>query len=153
MNDNQIQKLRGYYDSLSTWSQVLDEASLNRINRLQFCTVVDKLHSLEKDFPGVIPSFTNSFRDVDFIKPNTSDSWPNASDGYIFILRSYLAVALGKLENLLDTTEKTPVTEVREFLFVKNFKIRAILERDYQEIQRAYIARCWKSIIILAGAR
>jgi hypothetical protein len=34
---------------------------------------------------------------------------------------------------------------------VKDPKLRKILERDYQEIQRAYNAKCWKSVIIVSG--
>lgn len=29
--------------------------------------------------------------------------------------------------------------------------MRGVLERDYSEIQKAYIAQCWKSVIILSG--
>jgi hypothetical protein len=143
MTDNQIRKLRGYYHSLSNQSRVLNEAHLIRdfkIDRQQFRILADELHALEMDFPGVLPLF----RDEDSIQPS-------AINCSLFPIQSYLAVALGKLQSLLDTRENTPVTQVREFLFVKDLKIRAILERDYQEIQRAFIAGCWKSVIIVAG--
>jgi len=45
-----------------------------------------------------------------------------------------------------------PVTETREFKFIANGNLQAILERDYAEIQRAYISECWKSVIILSGS-
>jgi len=38
---------------------------------------------------------------------------------------------------------------MREFSFVGNPDIQEVIERDYSEIQRRYIARRWKSIIIL----
>jgi hypothetical protein len=38
-----------------------------------------------------------------------------------------------------------------EFTFIADSNLRAVLERDYQEIQRAFAARCWKSVIILSG--
>src|SRR5207245_1725597 len=44
-----------------------------------------------------------------------------------------------------------PVTQHRDFTFVKDTGLRSILERDYDEIQRAYVAKCWKSVIILSG--
>ena len=47
--------------------------------------------------------------------------------------------------------ESTPVTQPREFAFIGNHELRKILERDYQEIQQAFIAHCWKSVIILSG--
>ena len=45
----------------------------------------------------------------------------------------------------------TPVTEKRLFGFITDSSLREIIERDYSEIQRAYIAQCWKSVIILSG--
>jgi hypothetical protein len=42
-------------------------------------------------------------------------------------------------------------TQTREFAFIANPELRMILERDYKEIQRAFIAQCWKSVIILSG--
>ena len=39
----------------------------------------------------------------------------------------------------------------KEFSFIKDLKLQRILERDYSEIQRAYAARCWKSVIILSS--
>ena len=47
--------------------------------------------------------------------------------------------------------ENTPVTQTREFAFIANPELRKILERDYKEVQRAFIAQCWKSVIILSG--
>lgn len=45
----------------------------------------------------------------------------------------------------------SPVTEKREFPFIADSQLRTIVERDYQEIQKAFIAECWKSVIILCG--
>jgi hypothetical protein len=62
-----------------------------------------------------------------------------------------LAAAVSRLKTALEAPESRPVTETREFTCVSDAALRRILERDYQEIQRAYIATCWKSVIILAG--
>jgi len=43
------------------------------------------------------------------------------------------------------------VTQTKEFTFVEDPEVRKILERDYIEIQRAFIAHCWKSVILLSG--
>ena len=37
--------------------------------------------------------------------------------------------------------QDAPVTQRRDFVFVKNGEPRRILERDYEEIQRAYVAK------------
>jgi len=66
-------------------------------------------------------------------------------------MRQYLGMAIGKLKAAAEEVESTPITERRDFSFVKDAKLRAVLERDYDEIQRAYIGKCWKSVIILSG--
>ena len=60
------------------------------------------------------------------------------------------------MDSILDFDAKlylgdTPVTEKREFAFINDLNLRDIVERDYSEIQKAYISHCWKSVIILSG--
>jgi hypothetical protein len=38
-----------------------------------------------------------------------------------------------------------------DFSFIKDGDLKKCLERDYSEIQRAFVSRCWKSVIILSG--
>jgi hypothetical protein len=47
----------------------------------------------------------------------------------------------------------TTVTEdaTRTFAFIRDQRIRELVDRDYSEILRANSARCWKSVIILSG--
>lgn len=69
-------------------------------------------------------------------------------------LQAFVASIIGALEAMLeeeDETQANPVVQVREFPYVQDPDLRKILKRDYQEIQRAYVANCWKSVIILAG--
>jgi hypothetical protein len=66
-------------------------------------------------------------------------------------LLAIVSVVLGRLRAALEEDANTPVTEVKEFKFVRDSALRTILQRDYLEIQRAYVAQCWKSVIILAG--
>ena len=60
-------------------------------------------------------------------------------------------MVLGRLKVLIEEHLDTPVTEARQFAFINEANIRRIIERDYDEIQRAYISKCWKSVIILCG--
>lgn len=66
-------------------------------------------------------------------------------------VRSFLAAVIGRIEAALDSPDTGPVTEHRVFPFVSDGQLRRIVERDYEELQRAYIAGCWKSTIILSG--
>jgi hypothetical protein len=63
-----------------------------------------------------------------------------------------LATALGNLRAASEEAESTPVTERCAFPFMKDPKLRSILERDYGEIQRAHVTKRWKSVIILCGS-
>jgi hypothetical protein len=96
------------------------------------------VQGLKAEFPDLVPPFdlrtAHSHEEFYKIEP----------------VRAYLATIVGGLEAELATDEG-PVTETRSFPFVKDSRIRAIVERDYIEIQRAFIAQCWKSTIILAG--
>lgn len=66
-------------------------------------------------------------------------------------VRVYLSRAIGAIKAEMDSSETTPITEERDFSFISDINIRDIIVRDYQEIQRAFIACCWKSVIILSG--
>jgi len=66
-------------------------------------------------------------------------------------LRSYLSRVIGRLQIESEEPADTPVTERREFAFIRSRDLRRIVERDYAEAQRAFIAECWKSTIVLAG--
>lgn len=65
-------------------------------------------------------------------------------------LLAHLATVLGILEVQL-ADEPSPVVESRLFSFVRESKLREIVERDYVELQRAFVSQCWKSVIILSG--
>ena len=39
----------------------------------------------------------------------------------------------------------------REFTFIREQRLRELVERDYREVDRANSTRCWKSVIILSG--
>jgi hypothetical protein len=60
-------------------------------------------------------------------------------------------MAIGRLQIAIEQPSETPVTEKREFTFINDNDLRAIIERDYSEIQKAYVSGCWKSVLILCG--
>ena len=102
-----------------------------------------------------IDKFKNQFPDLLF--PFNLDSFFYFKDGYGKKqyrkdgILGYLSTAISELEAQVSTTEPTPFFEKKDFSFVKNVKIREILERDYLEIGGAFVSRCWKSAIILSG--
>jgi hypothetical protein len=155
MTETELKKLRSYYHSLLEQQRILDGAAATRqpITRRQVGVLADELQHLEADFPELVPRFR---RDAFLQRPASSFTQHGHTTHFEELydneaLRSYLGRAISRLKIASETTESTPVTETREFSFVGNAKLRRILERDYRELQRAYIADCWKSVIILAG--
>ena len=102
--------------------------------------IADEFQSIETNFPKLLPPFSKD----SFHMTNNTYSTP--------ALISYLGMSIGRLEVSIDTQENTPVTETRDFSYVHNPDLRKVLERDYTEIQRAYLTQCWKSVIILSGS-
>ncbi|MBU0650050.1 hypothetical protein KJ605_00085 [Patescibacteria group bacterium] len=66
-------------------------------------------------------------------------------------IKAHMGRNLARVRSQLDTSEESPVLELRSFHFIQDANIRDILERDYKEIQRGVIAGNWKSVIILSG--
>ncbi len=146
MNEEQLKKLRGYYHSLLGQQRVWDDsAQRGVVPAAEVQMLEDELRRINSDFPSLVPQFD---RRVVF-----SHNGAHVEPLYgVAPIRSFIATAVARLKVEIDIPEGGPVTEHREFSFIKNTELRAILERDYSEIQRAYIAKCWKSVIILSGS-
>ncbi len=139
MNSERLKKLRLIYHSLLEQQQWLNKLSGgNYIERVGILPLLDEFAELNREFPDLVPVF------------NIDDY--GKGDRYNFIgIRSYLGSAIGRLRIAVEETTDNPVTEKRQFNFISNPELKVIIERDYSEAQRAYIAGCWKSVIILCG--
>jgi len=111
---------------------------------------VDRLEEvvkrIEAEFPGVLPPFEKRKH---FAYDTDSGPYYNVAS-----VRAYLAEGQAAIETELADAEapgESAVTEHEEFLFVKDAPVREILKRDYQEVQRGFIAANWKSVLILSG--
>ncbi len=145
MANENLRKLELYQHSLLGLQHLLEEERPKGIiDATVVRTLEQEVSRINADFPALLPPF----RDYDFYSHEGSSRRPLYRISGIL---SYLAVALARVRTSIEPTESAPVTQVREFLFVKDAQLREVLERDYSEIQRAYIARCWKSVIILSG--
>lgn len=110
-------------------------------------TLAHVIMRIETDFPGLAPPFAQH----DYFShdaPEIRESYYKAPG-----VRAYLLTVIPLLEAALDddADEPLPVTEHREFKFISDAKLRAVVERDYAELQRAFVSTCYKSTIILAG--
>lgn len=145
MQDNQ-RKLRGYFHSLQDLLSVFGEAATKdkNIDSSPVQVLFSEITRIESEFPGLLPP----------IKDYDLGAYSSAGGGTYYkisAIRSYLMLAIGRLRVEIDDTEGFPVTEKRDFTFVHEVDLRKVIERDYLEIQRAFISKCWKSVIILSG--
>lgn len=140
MNADEHKKLRYYYQSLLEQKRFLDTLKGgNNIRTGAVLPLFEEFRLLKQDFPNLVPFSTDY--DTDDV---------NKTLDYIAI-RGCLAMVLGRLDVEINQSTNIPVTEKRQFSFVGNPKLKAIIERDYEEIQKAFIANCWKSVLILCG--
>lgn len=135
-----MKKLRAYYHSLSrqerflntlTGGLLVDPAALRPLFR--------EITLLKEEFPDLVPFDLKKYRLQAGTKVN------------IIAVTGVLSMVLGRLQTALEESTSVPVTEKREFGFISNSDLKTIIERDYEEIQRSFIAGCWKSVIILCG--
>lgn len=145
MTDQELKKLRRYYHSLRGIQRSIDNLVEHRwsaINRTDLVILTDEVNRLNIDFPESVPLFNPDI----YCSKATSGSY------YVSGIQSYLSMAVGILHSMIEVVDITPITESREFSFVNDFHLRKTLERDYAEMQRAFISKCWKSVIILSGS-
>lgn len=154
MEADKLKKLRQFYHSLVGQQRIFDSLSnnpsnnflkLNRVEGKSILPLESEFNQLSHEFTEIIPPFDKGKY---YSKLNVE------APGVYYDLtgiRTYLAMAIGRLQIEIDETSDTPVTEKRQFSFISDSDLRRIIERDYSEIQRSYIAECWKSVIILCG--
>jgi len=138
------EKLKGYYDSLLGQREIFSDLIRQKqavVSTPAFNGFAGEVQRATADFPELIPPL-----DVNaFGKSNTHRFYE------LVPILTYLSACIGRLKAALEETQNTSVTERLEFIFVKDPGLREIIERDYVEIQRAYISECWKSVVIVAG--
>jgi hypothetical protein len=84
------------------------------------------------------------------IEERLSSNYHQKTKQQLLISSGLLLAALEGYKQHIEG-ESVPVTETREFAFITSPELRKILERDYEEIQKAFVTRCLKSVIILCG--
>lgn len=140
MNIDQQKKLLSHYRSLLEQKQFLDKLKGgSRILGKQIRPLLLEFELIRKDFPDLVPF------DVGY------DMLEDDQYADFIAVRGYLSMVIGRLEVAVAQPINIPVTEKRQFSFISNADLKAIIERDYEEIQRAFISNCWKSVIILCG--
>jgi hypothetical protein len=135
-------KFRGYYNSLIRQERVLEGIKGPQISRATFEVIENVFFQLSALVQYLLPPLNRHTFDV----TGSGALYDRAG------VQAWVATAIGIAESVLeDAGENDPVTERLDFSFIRDKSLRSIVERDFIEAQRVYIADCWKSVIILSG--
>lgn len=113
-----------------------------------FDLLAAEARAVEEAFPGLLPPFDPGY---------FRGQWQEPFKLYdVKRIRHWLSLALARLQAAAQSATTDPVAlEPAEtplnFSFVGAPGIRAILERDFAEIERGLANSAWKSVIILCG--
>ena len=151
MNEDQLKRLRGLYHSIYGQQQLLMNMKLSGpVENCPKSTVLSLLEDFKQvnlEFPELIESFKDgAYSGFQYGPPGAQQKYYNLPG-----VLAYASAVLGRMKVLIPQSSSTPVTESLHFSFIKDSNIMEIVDRDYNEIQRAYISECWKSVIILCG--
>lgn len=140
MDDGRRSKLRQYR---SAFRQLLDEyEGQGSVVGGNLETLAQEIRRTDEDFPGLLPLF----REDDF-----RGRWAREFGRYETArIKSWLSMAVARLDEAIESDAGALLVPC-DFSMVRNGDIRRILERDFDEIRRAFAAQCWKSVIVLAG--
>jgi hypothetical protein len=132
-------KVRGFYNSLVRQQRILEGLTGEQISSGTFDVI-------EQVFYNINPL-------IEFALPPLNRHSLSAGISFDRVgVLMWLAGATAIIESVQgDAAETNPVTEHLDFSFIAKAALRSIVERDFIEAQRAYIADCWKSVIILSG--
>jgi hypothetical protein len=145
MEKDRLDRLRLFYHSLLEQQQSLKvlDAKMLYIDADSLTPLINELLEVTKEFPDILPPFDPGEYKVEMARGELS---------YKFVaIKTHTAMVIGRIKIAIEQPTDTPVTEKRTFAFISDSSLRKIIERDYSEIQRAFIAQCWKSVLILSG--
>jgi hypothetical protein len=145
MTADELTKARAFRLGLEGNAKVYAQITTEWMAEAPFRLFWEEIQRIKATFPDLLPAADR----------NTFILRAASAGGYLYsvvAVKSYVEMAVGRLRaRIEEQSENTPITERREFNFVSNPKLRTILERDYDELQRAFVAKCWKAVIILSG--
>jgi len=141
--------LRAYYYALADHTSALKYEG-NYVAQADIQGLVTEIERLHQDFPGAFPPFNPTVYSSTvkrlLRKPKTTRCFK------VYELLSHAGSLVYRIKAYLDDGASQPVTQARLFPFIRDAEVRRIVERDYSEIERAFVAQCWKSVIVLSGS-
>src|SRR4030066_480684 len=127
-------KIRRHYNSLIGLARVFDDTTPKSESIAS--SLVREYERFMDDANKDLPDVLSPFNKDDFL------AWEDEGKGWYESagIKAHMQRNLGILKTMVDDFSQTPVTEKKSFHFIDDAKLREILERDYQEIQKGIIA-------------
>jgi hypothetical protein len=147
MTQEDLRRLRSYYHALLGHERTLAAIPSTNVTEVVdeglYRVIETEVQEINTAFPGILPPF----RHENFFSHDVGrGKWYR-----LHALRVYVGAAAGRLKGAIEDTDSAPVTQQRAFAYVNDAAVRTIIIRDYDELQRAYVAKCWKAVILLCG--
>jgi hypothetical protein len=127
--------LSGFYNDFMKAGGTILEGPVREVDK--------EVQKFIKLYPGLLPEFSTHTYFEEY--------WEHFSYYNAKAISNYLSDALTRLNIAIENPSSVLITQPKRFVFISDKKLRKILERDYLEIQRAYLAQCWKAVVILCG--
>lgn len=140
-----LTKLRQYHYSINGLLKVFEQCEYPNIDHYPVDLLKQEIDEVLISFPNIVPPFDPQ-KYFSHRYDDENKSYYNCAG-----IKAYISAVSGRLKVAIDDPQIQPATEKRDFKFIANHELRKIIERDFSEIQRANIATCWKSVIILCG--
>jgi hypothetical protein len=146
MTEEEFRRLQGYYYAMQQVLSSIPSTNVTEVvDKGSYDIIKMEVEQIETAFPGILPPFNeeNFFAHVGH---RGHSAWYR-----LHALRLYVGAAVGRLKGATEVFDTAPVTQKRNFAYINDAEVRAIIMRDYDELQRAYVTNCWKSVIIVCG--
>ena len=141
MTEDDLSSLRVHFQVLTEVREEIRTRNLHTRGYIESGPVEiakEELANLSQIAPDICPPF-------DYLGNRISDGYNSTS---------FLAYLGGVLARLSPIIEKAQISSIprRNFNYILKNEYREIIERDFEEAQKALRSGCWKATIILAGS-
>ena len=138
------EKLNQYASALVGLKELISDSGQRYSNTLN-PPIVEEYKRLIDGATTDLPDLLVAFNEADYRLSNNREYY-QADAINLHVIRN-----LGIVKAKLTTASTTPVLVSKDFGFTQNATLRAILVRDYDEIQKSMISGAYKAAIILSG--
>lgn len=129
--------------AVTAWRRNYLKDEAKEITLTGFHALAHRVQEAARELPGILPAF-----DPEVLR----GCWSPVFGRYdAALIGAWLDAAIAGLETARERARLEPAIQPIDFSFIRDPRLRAVLERDSFELQQAFARGHWKSSIILAG--